>query len=150
MKLSNQKEASSIGLFYTGAIILTATLLMTAYFGNILLLINYAPFLWSLLAVLVLLYRFGGYHYMNIEINNREADIKYYRIFLIGRKYKRIKIKGEQLHRIKVNNGFLGIGANLKLDINTTKGRARYPFIGLAAVSVNDRKRIADALHKIK
>ncbi len=150
MKLSNQKEASSIGLFYSGAIILIAILLMTAYFGNIILLLNYTPLLWSTLVVLMLLYRFAGYHYMSIEISNREADIKYYRIFPIGRKYKRIKIKGEQLHRIKVNNGILGIGANLKLDVNTSKGRARYPFIGLSAVSVNDRKKIAEALHKIK
>ena len=87
---------------------------------------------------------------MNIEINNREADIKYYRIFPIGRTYKRVKIKGEQLHSVKVHNGILGLGANLKLDVNTSKGRARYPFIGLSAVKYNDRKKIAEVLGKIK
>ena len=150
MKLSNQKEASTIGLVFTGGILLTAILLITAYFASIELLINAIPLLWSILIVFLLLFRFAGYHYMNIEINNREADIKYYRIFPIGRTYKRVKIKGEQLHSVKVHNGILGLGANLKLDVNTSKGRARYPFIGLSAVKYNDRKKIAEELGKIK
>lgn len=150
MKLSNQKEAASITLLFTSAIVLIAILLMTAYFANIGVLLHLAPLFWGFFALMVLLYRFGGYHFMSIEINNREADIKYYRIFPIARKYKRIKIKGDQLHRIKINNGILGIGANLQLDVNTSKGRARYPFIGLSAVSASDRRKIAEALNKIK
>ncbi len=150
MKLTNQKEATTIGLIFSGGVILTAILLMTVYFGALESLQSTIPLLWSLLIVLILLYRFAGYHFMNIEINNHEADIKYYRIFPIGRKYKRVKIKGQQLHNVKVHNGILGIGANLQLDVNTSKGRARYPFIGLGAVTYNNRKKIAEALNKIR
>ncbi len=150
MKLINQKRASAIALTFTIAILALSALLLLAYFGNIQLLLQYIIPLWIALGVAILLYRFGGYHYMDIEITSHEADIKYYRIFPVGRQYKRVKIKGSQLHKIHVNNGFLGIGANLHLFVNTKKGKAKYPFIGLAAISPSDRYKIADALMKTK
>lgn len=150
MKLTNQKRASSIAMLFTVIIIILSVLLMIAYFGNIAALMGYTTAMWVALMLAIAMYRLGGYHFMDIEINNREADIKYYRIFPVGRTYKRVKIKGEQLHKIKIHNGFLGFAANLQLFVNTGKGRAKYPFIGLGAVSAADRKKIGEALQKIK
>lgn len=150
MKINNQKKATNTSTFFLFAIIITSALLLVAYLGNVAVLLQGVAGLWIVLVALILMFRFGGYHFMEIEISGHEADIKYYRLFPFGRQYKRIKIKGQQLQTVKIHKGFAGIAANLQIDVSTSKGKARYPFIGLAAVSPSDRKKMEEVLKKIK
>lgn len=149
-KIINTRRAQNVALFFNGSILLLLVSLMTIYFGNFTTLNTLAWVLLAVAAMLVALFRFGGYHFMEIDLTSHEADLKYYRIFPFGRTYRRIKIKGNQLRTIHLHQGWLGFGANLRLEVHTPKGNARYPFIGLGAVSRTDRLRIAEALRKMQ
>ena len=142
MIISNEQSTREVGLWFS----LIITFLTVVFLTSILVepiqvwWIQYPSAALTLLTILV--FRFGGFHYISTSLANQEIEIKFYNIFPYGRKFRMIKTSAKQLQRIVIRKGFLGIGRGMILYQQTGNQVAKYPFIGLSALNENDRTRI--------
>ena len=142
MVINNELSTRETGLWFTLVItFFTVTFLCS-------LLIEFAQVWWlqypsaALVLITILIYRFGGYHFINASFSENAVEIKFYNLFPYGRKFRMIKIIPSQIKQIRILKGFMGIGRGVILYQNTGKSVAKYPYIGLSSINANDRNRI--------
>ena len=135
MQINNQKQVGTINIFFSLIIIAIITLFGAHYIFDIYFNERLIFSLWILLILTLLIYRYGGFEYVSFEFTDDNVDIKYYRLFPLGRKYNRIVIQNEFLGDFKINPGYGGLFSSLVLYQNKVGVMAEYPPIGLAAIS---------------
>ena len=91
-------------------------------------------------ALLSLLYAIGGFCYVEVEVENSSLCIKYYNLIPLGRKYKMYRIPVKNLIDIKEKKYI--ISSFLHIYEKSKKGTAKYPAIGISAMSNSQRKQL--------
>jgi hypothetical protein len=97
---------------------------------------------------LAIFFALGGYCYVELEIeNNSSLLVRYYNLSPIGRQFKAFKIQLPRFQRyeIKKKGPFIYLG----FFEQTSRGVARYPLIGLMALSKDERKKYQEFLNKL-
>lgn len=153
VKFNNKKQVSGWGVFLT-----LLALLAVGMLGSYYLLVDnriqsVELGLWAFFLIVAVLYSFGGFAYVDMDLNDQKVDIKFYKLLPIGRQYKRIMLPVNKVKSIKVKNGLGVIGRRLDVT-GRLKGReALFPSVGLAACNkgqIQQLKKYTELLKKEK
>jgi len=93
-----------------------------------------------LLALISLLYAIGGFCYIEVEVENSSLCVKYYNLIPFGRKYNMYRIPVKNLIDIKEKKYILS--SFLYIYEKSKKGAAKYPAVGISAMSNSQRKQL--------
>lgn len=146
ISINNETQGRKIGFYFTMfTVALIAILAATLLFEIKKELIVQISCL-SLLVLAVLLFKLGGFYYLIIELKNDVLEIKFYTVFPYGRKFKMIRAEINQLDRVEYSNGLLGVGRSLSMYQKKKDGSAKYPVIGLSALSKADFTKLNEVL----
>lgn len=90
----------------------------------------------------------GGYYYLEFKIeNNHYLLVRYFNLSPIGREYKSFKIELSRFHSFQVKK--VGPFSYLYLFEESGKGVAKYPKLGLSAMSISRRNAFLKFIHKL-
>jgi len=149
MHIDNKKQVTHINMIFSLKIIIVLIILGAHYLTGIVKDDDVVYLLWTVLAGLVVVFRYGGFEFVMVDFNEDEIDIKYYRIFPFGRKYNRVIIPNEMLGYFKIQKGFGPLFSTLILFQNRSGEMAQYPPIGMAAVNAEMQKALLDQFNKV-
>jgi hypothetical protein len=152
MKIDNLKRANRHGVFFS--LLASLIILMLAAFFFVEALQTEMRFFWGLVMIGVIVmyvFWFGGYDYVMMTLTPSTIEIKYYSLIPIGREYRVIRLKTDEVDHVVLRKGFLGVGNSLIIFQKSAKGLAKYPRVGLNAFSMEDKARISDFFrHKVR
>ena len=133
VKFNNKKQVSGWGLFLTLLALVAMGMLGSYYLFVDNRIQSIELSLWAFFIVIALLYTYGGFAYLDVDLTEEKVDVKFYKLIPIGRAYKRIMLPVNKIQSIKVANGIGVIGRRLVVT-GRLKGRtALFPSVGLAA-----------------
>ena len=144
--VNNKKQVKSKGMFLGFLFLVVVVALGLYYFylenrGSYLGLV-----LWACFGGVIALFKWGGFCYVEVMIEKGNLDVKYYGLFPIGRKYKRILIPTKKISQVKIAPGIFSIGRRL-IIIRKSKGQLiNYPAVGLAAFNQGQVKKLEQLL----
>lgn len=142
VKFNNKKQVSPWGLFLSFLFMVSLALLGSYY---IFLETRIQPLevgLWLFFLASVILFYFGGFCYVDVDLSLQKIDVKYYKLFPFGRQYKRILLPLDKIKSIKIGKGIGPIGRRFIIN-GVVKGKlALYPSVGLAACSAKQVKEL--------
>lgn len=101
---------------------------------------------WLPLLCIIITIIFGRFEHVELEITEDTSTIKFKRLSITGFVRRKIAIHNEHIQKVTLHKGFFGIGSSLSFRVNTHKGIAAYPSIGMAAMSRTDREKIYTTL----
>ncbi len=92
----------------------------------------------------------ANYLYIEYSDNGKNILLRYYKAISFGSKeFSSIEFPKSILKKAMFEDSVFGKLADLTFIVKTKRGIAEYPTISLAAVSLNDRKRIQQSLKEI-
>ncbi len=142
VKFNNKKQVSPWGLFLSFLFMVSLGLLGSYYIFLETRIQTIEVGLWLFFLACSILFYFGGFYYVDMDLSLQKVDVKYYRLFPFGRQYKRILLPVDKIKSIKVGKGLGLIGRRFILS-GVVKGKlALYPSVGLAACSSKQVKEI--------
>ncbi len=95
------------------------------------------------------IFGFGGFFYVEMSVeSNRFLNVRYFNLSPIGRNYKAFKIELSKFHNYEINKK--GRFYFIKFYEKSDRGIAKYPTIGMTAMSVKERNAFAEYLNKLK
>lgn len=90
----------------------------------------------------------GGFYYLEFKIeNNHYLQVRYFNLSPIGREYKSFKIELSRFYSFQVKK--VGPFGYLYLFEESGKGVAKYPKLGLSAMSNSQRNAFLKFIHKL-
>lgn len=92
----------------------------------------------------------GGFFYVEIEPEPGSFRVKHYNLFPFWQEFKVYQIPLERYHKYEIKKAAGGLFSWLLLFEQTSRGLARYPGIGLSALSAAQLKTITDYLESIR
>ncbi|WP_462319172.1 hypothetical protein [Marinilabilia sp.] len=149
--ISNRKESARALLAFSGIwaglVIIFALSFLDVFTSPIWLRLVLA----GVIGLAALLFYLGGYHYIQLEVqNNQELMVKYYNLFPVGRKFQAFKIPLKNLHHHEIRYGAGGMTSWLIVFQKMQGGLAKYPAVGLSAMSKKGRNEIIEYLSKLE
>lgn len=131
--VSNKKQVKSIGMVLGLIFLVTIVALGLYYFYLDDLGIYTGIVLWCCLALVLALFKWGGFCYVEVSVEKGNLDVKYYDLFPVGRKYKRILVPVNKISQLKIARGLFAIGRRLMITRKSRGQQINYPAVGLAA-----------------
>jgi len=98
--------------------------------------------LWLYFIFISTFFYFGGFCYVEVELNAARIDIKYYNLFPFWRQYKRIMLPVEKVKSLRVRSGLRFVGVGLEISARVKGRLATYPSVGLSACSRQQVKEL--------
>lgn len=148
--MNNKKTASKTTRFFAITWLLTLILLVV----SLLIEIGLGQFsqiglILFLITTTVVFYS-GGFYYIELETDKSAFKIKHYNLFPFWQEFKVYHIPLERYSKFEVKKVFGGIFIWLYLYEQTSRGLAKYPAIGVSALSSPQLKIVTDYLESIK
>jgi len=135
VEFSNKNRVKPIGLILSFLLMLAVAGLASFYLWFSHFNKSIEVSLWLYFIFISTFFYFGGFYYIEMDLNSSRIDIKYYNLFPLWRQYKRIILPVEKIKYLKVRFGLGFVGAGLVI-CGRIKGRlATYPTVGLSACS---------------
>ncbi len=106
--------------------------------------------LWLLLAILLVVFGYGGYYYIEIASTKGNLQIRYFNLFPVGRKYKALQMPLERYSHYEIKKPLGVLFSFLYIYENTARGLARYQPIGLSALKREEKENLKNILDQIK
>ncbi len=147
--VSNKKQVKSIGLALGFLLLVVTSALASYYFFREQQMLNLEIALWISFVLVVVLFKWGGFCYVEVEIDNTNVDVKYYDLFPIGRKFKRILIPIAKISQVKIAPGLAFIGRRLVITRKSKGHKIAYPAVGLAAFNNDQMNRLVKMIQQI-
>lgn len=149
VQFNNKKQVASWGVFLTFLFIAALSLL-----GGYYLLVEVRQqsielILWGFFLVTGLVFYFGGFCYVDVDLSPQKIDVKFYKLFPLGRQYKRILLPMEKLKKMKVVGGLGVVGRRLLIEGSLKGRKALFPSVGLAACNRKQIKEITSFVESI-
>lgn len=139
---NNKNQVGPWGLFLTFLFILALGLLGGYYLMVDVRKQSLELASWGFFLLSGLLFYFGGFCYVDMDLSPQKIDIKFYKLFPLGRQYKRILIPVEKVNKIKLVKGLGPIGRKLVIRGAIKGQQALFPAVGLAACNVKQIKEL--------
>ncbi|PWD99954.1 hypothetical protein [Marinilabilia rubra] len=149
--ISNQKESTRTLLTFSGIwaglVIIFALSFLELFPSPIWMRIVLA----CIIGLAALFFYLGGYHYIQLEVkDNKDLMVKYYNLFPVGRKFRAFQIPIKNLHHHEVKYGAGGFTSWLIIFQRMQGGLAKYPAVGLSAMSNKGRQEMIKYLSKLE
>jgi hypothetical protein len=101
-------------------------------------------------AIWFLFFQVADYKYIEFSDANNKILLRYYKAVRFGKtEFNSIEFPQNLLHNAVFENSMFGKMSDLTLTIRTRRGIAEYPSVSLTALSLDERKELQAALHKI-
>ncbi len=101
-------------------------------------------------ALWFLFFQVADYQYIEFSDENNKIQLRYYKAVRFGKtEFHAIEFSQNLLHNAVFENSMFGKMSDLTLTIRTRRGIAEYPSVSLTALSLDERKSMQAALHKI-
>ena len=147
--MNNKTTAQRTSFIFGLSWLIVLACLVGSFFIDFEKIILFQIILGFILVLIISVYYFGGYNYIEIEVEKKTGlNFRYYNLFPIGRKFKLYQIPIKNLDRFEIRNYFGGFFSFIYLYEKSRKGIARYPGIGLSAVPKSRQKYISSYLEK--
>ena len=92
----------------------------------------------------------ADYQVIEFSTENNRIQLRYYKLIKLGGvKFNEIEFPENMLRKAIFENSVFGKMSDLTLVVKTKRGVAEYPTVSLSAVSLKDRRKIADALNEL-
>jgi len=147
--VNNKKQVKSKGLILGFVLMVATAALAGYYFFREQQFLGLEIFLWLSFVLVVALFKWGGFCYVEVEIEKNNLDVKYYNLFPIGRKYERILIPTKKISQVKIAPGILSIGRRLILTRKSKGQQINYPAVGLAAFNKGQVDKLVKLLNQL-
>jgi hypothetical protein len=109
-----------------------------------------APYVFGALTVLIAFaFARGGYHYVEFETDKEFIRIKYFNLFPVGREYKAVQIPWSRYHKHEITTSLGGMFSFIHIYEETGRGMARYPGVGLTAMTREEKTQLLQFFEKI-
>lgn len=148
--MNNKKNAAIITRFFATTWLLTLILLVVSLLWEIGLgqIAQIGLIVFLLLSAIV--FYAGGFYYIEVETDKSSFKIKHYNLFPFWQEYKIYQIATDRYSKHHVKKSFAGLFSWLYLFEQTSRGLAKYPAIGISALSASQLKTLTDYLETIK
>ena len=147
--VNNKNQVKSTGLILGFLLLVVTAALGGYYFLREQQLISLEVTLWLCFVLVGVLFKWGGFCYVEVAIEKNNLDVKYYDLFPIGRKYKRILIPTKKISQAKIAPGFFSIGRRLILTRKSKGQQINYPAVGLAAYNKEQVDKLGKLLNQL-
>ncbi|NPA36573.1 MAG: hypothetical protein GXO47_06965 [Chlorobi bacterium] len=150
-QIDNSKQARKISYIFSVTIIILMIILGAYYVFDIELTDKELMMpLTTLLGLIIIAYRFGGFENISVEFGDDNLEIKYYRLFPFDRDFNRLVIPVELLGDYKIQKGIGSLFSYLILYQNRAGAMAQYPPIGLSATTSEFRSKLLSGLNNLR
>ncbi len=144
--ITNKKESSrSLMIFSLSWMILIVTFAITFFISGPLP-SWVRPTLIIALVLVVIIFYTGGFFYLRAEKKEDVLEIKYYNLFPVGRMFQAMQVPLKQFHHYEIKNSFGGWFKWLVIFQEMRGGVAKFPNVGLSAVSRSTLKELEELL----
>ena len=99
---------------------------------------------------IALIFGLGCFYYLEISSDKEAFTIKYFNLFPMGREYKAMRLPFSRYRKHEVSTKWGGLFHYLSLYEETGHGVARYPALGLTALSAAEREEIIRFFKKME
>jgi len=147
--VNNKKQVKSTGLVLGFLLLVVTAALGGYYFLREQQLIGLEVTLWLSFVLVGVLFKWGGFCYVEVAIEKNNLDVKYYDLFPIGRKYERILIPTKKIGQAKIAPGIFSIGRRLIITRKSKGQQINYPAVGLAAYNKEQVDKLAKLLNQL-
>lgn len=103
----------------------------------------------SLAIVIVLIYlliSFLGFNYLEISIDEKAFQIKYFGLAPLNKEYKAIKMKPNEMARYEIKKTLLGLKTVLHIYRKNRGEMYKYPAISINALNKTDKEKLIKGL----
>lgn len=147
MEIKNKKKIVSLRrLFFLVSLVLALAALALFLLDFTL----YAIGVVGVFAIWFLFFQVADYQYIEFSDGNNKILLRYYKAVRFGKtEFNSIEFPQNLLYNAIFENSMFGKMSDLTLVIRTRRGIAEYPSVSLTALSLNERKQMQSALHKI-
>lgn len=148
--MNNKKNATKTTRFFGSVWLATLITLVISLLYNI----GLGQFAQIGLVIFLLLtavvFHSGGFFYIELENDKSAFRIKHYNIFPFWQEFKVYQIPLERYKKYEIKKIAGGLFSWLYLFEQTNRGLAKYPAIGVSALSTKQLKIVTDYLDGIK
>lgn len=148
--MNNKKNAVIITRFFEITWIISLIILVVSLLWNIGLGSISQIALIIFLLLVAATFHSGGFYYTEFELEKTEFRLKHYNLFPFGQQYKVFKIQHNRFSKYEIKRYAGGIFSWLYIYEQTGRGLAKYPAIGISALSSAQIKSLVEYLNNIK
>jgi hypothetical protein len=147
MEIKNKKKVVSLRRLFFLVSLVIALAALTLFLIDLTL---YAIGVVGVFAIWFLFFQVADYQYIEFSDDNNKILLRYYKAVRFGKtEFNSIEFPQNLLHNAIFENSMFGKMSDLTLVIRTRRGIAEYPSVSLTALSLDERKQMQSALHKI-
>jgi uncharacterized membrane-anchored protein YitT (DUF2179 family) len=147
MEIKNKKKVVSLRRLFFLVSLVIALAALTLFLMDFTL---YAIGVVGVFALWFLFFQVADYQYIEFSDANNKILLRYYKAVRFGKtEFNAIEFSQNLLHNAIFENSLFGKMSDLTLIILTRRGIAEYPSVSLTALSLDERKQMQSALHKI-
>lgn len=147
MEIKNKKKVVSLRRLFFLVSLVIALAALTLFLMDFTL---YAIGVAGVFALWFLFFQVADYQYIEFSDANNKILLRYYKAVRFGKtEFNAIEFSQNLLHNAIFENSLFGKMSDLTLIILTRRGIAEYPSVSLTALSLDERKQMQSALHKI-
>jgi len=147
MEIKNKKKVVSLRRLFFLVSLVIALAALTLFLIDLTL---YAIGVVGVFALWFLFFQVADYQYIEFSDANNKILLRYYKAVRFGKtEFNAIEFPQNLLHNAIFENSMFGKMSDLTLIIRTRRGIAEYPSVSLTALSLDERKQLQSALHKI-
>lgn len=148
--MNNKKNAVRITRIFEIIWIVSLIILVVSLLWNIGLGIASQITLIMVLLIVAAAFHSGGFYYAEFDLGKTEFSLKHYNLFPFGQQYKVYKIQHNRYSKYEIKRYAGGIFSWLYIYEQTGRGLAKYPAIGISALSSDQIKSLVEYLNNIK
>lgn len=147
MKFDNKKQVTKIRRIFFIVSIVIALIALTLF------LLDYTYFALACVGVFslwFLYYHVADYQFIEFNSENNRIILRYYKAIRFGKaEYNSIEFPQNMLRKVYFENSIFGKISDITFIVKTNRGIAEYPSVSLSAVSLSERIKMQDTLHKV-
>ena len=156
MVINNQKQAVSLKIQKTLALLILVIAIGLIYFTNILAhgafgfnMDQIAGFIVGLFILYFLYHILRKHNYIYYSDTGNKFILRYFSLRPVADKKKSIEFNKKELHKFELRRSLLGFNENIIIYRQTPKGVAKYPPVSLTALNKADKEKMMASLQRL-
>jgi len=156
MVINNQKQAVSLKIQKTLALLILVIAIGLIYFTNVLAhgafgfnMDQIAGFIVGLFILYFLYHILRDHNYIYYSDTGNKFILRYFSLRPLADKKKSIEFNKKELHKFELRRSLLGFRESIIIYRQTPKGIAKYPPVSITALSKPDKEKMMASLQKL-
>lgn len=146
MRINNRKRAVKLRrIFFLMSVVFAIAALLFFLFDNLALSLTTV----GIFSIWYIYFLVADYQFIEFSDENNKINLRYYKAISFGSpKFNEIEFPHHVLKDVVFENSIFGKMSDLILVVKTKRGIAEYPSVSLSAVSILDRRNLANLLNQ--